>query len=439
MNQPLATVMLVLTVSSLATCAPLRPGDRAAASRSSAPVSDLPRPRPVPVWQTSPAAQIAWLWLQSEGQYLDLIGINGRGRQVARLNGFAATVGGPWRSADGTRILIADGASLRSFNALNGDEVQTYHDSGGQIVAEAFSPTGRYLALLLFNAGRLQLEVIDTTTGTVLGPVPVAHAPDAPMPGMQGPPSAWATAAFAPDSVSIYTLSDWGAQPHISAYSLAGGSLRQLGTAPVAVDNCGGPATTIKVVDAGAAVAAFCHYNAAVWLLDLATLGKVAVIHPVQSNPFATSPVFTPDGQILFVLEGQRIQAIDLHSQRLMGPVQISMPNRSGVFSSIASLFVTDAEAGWVASTVPIAPDGHSLYLAGSDGIRVLRIPDLTVIARLAPGVKANEIWVSGDGRTLFATTNDAHRLAVIDVDGGGTRSTNLPGNAGGFLSSEHG
>jgi len=75
----------------------------------------------------------------------------------------------------------------------------------------------------------------------------------------------------------------------------------------------------------------------------------------------------------------------------------------------------------------------------GSDGIRVLRIPDLTVIARLAPGVKANEIWVSGDGRTLFATTNDAHRLAVIDVDGGGTRSTNLPGNAGGFLSSEHG
>src|SRR2546425_119583 len=241
MNQRLATVMVVLAVSSLATCAPLRPGDRAAASRSSAPVSDLPRPRPVPVWQTSPAAQIAWLWLQSEGQYLDLIGINGRGRQVARLNGFAATVGGPWRSADGTRILIADGASLRSFNALNGDEVQTYHDSGGQIVAEAFSPTGRYLALLLFNAGRLQLEVID----------------------------------------------------------------------------------------AGAAVAAFCHYNAAVWLLDLATLGKVAVIHPVQSNPFATSPVFTPDGQILFVLEGERIQTIDLHSRRLMGPVQISMPNRS--------------------------------------------------------------------------------------------------------------
>jgi hypothetical protein len=215
--------------------------------------------------------------------------------------------------------------------------------------------------------------------------------------------------------------------------------LRQLGTAPVAADGCGGPATSIKVVDGGDAVAAFCHFSGAVWLLDSRTLGKVAVLHPVQSNPFAASPLFTPDGLILYVMEGQRIQAIDLHRQTLVGPAQISMSVGRDVLSLIGSLFARDAEAGWVASTVPIAPDGLKLYLAGTDGIMVLRIPDLKVIGRLAPGMKAGEIWVSGDGRTLFATTDDGHRLGVIKADGSGTRSISLPLMAGGFLSSEHG
>jgi hypothetical protein len=430
----------LFAIACLGGCGNLGRTNQPAASTGRASITDLPQPRPQPVTRTSAAAQVAWIWL-STGQSSSLLAFDSTGRQVGRLASGAAPPGpyGLWRSPDGSLIFGADAESMTAYSALNGNVVRTYPRTPGDIVGDAFSPDGRYLALLLFDIGRLQLEAIDTVSGRLLGPVPVAHAPDAPMPGMQGPPSAWATAAFAPDSLRLYTLSDWGAQPRISAFSVAGASLRQLGTTPVTVDDCGGPATSIKVVDGGDGIAAFCHFSGAVWLLDSRTLGMVTVLHPVQSNPFAASPLFTPDGLILYVMEGQRIQAIDLHRQMLLGPAQISMSVGRGVLSLIASLFARDAEAGWVASTVPIAPDGLKLYLAGSDGIMVLRIPDLKVIGRLAPGMKAGEIWVSGDGRTLFATTDDGHRLGVINADGSGARSISLPSMAGGFLSSEHG
>ncbi|HEV3095740.1 MAG TPA: hypothetical protein VG104_01225 [Candidatus Dormibacteraeota bacterium] len=400
-------------------------------------IADLPQPHPQPLTRTSAAAQVAWLWLSSP-DHLDLVAIDGQGRQVARLGilGNSSVLG---RSADGSQILIADDTSLTAYSALNGHALQQYRRSGGQIVGHAVSPDSRYLALLVFDAGRLRLEAVEMASGLVLGPVDVVHAADAAMPGMQGPPSAWATATFAANSREIYTLSDWGDRPHISSFSLAGGSLRQVGTAPVAVGACGGPSTSINVVDAGATVAAFCHFNGSVWLIDLKPLGKVAVLHPLQSNPFAASPVFTPDGQILYVVEGQRIQAIDLHRQQLVDTTLVSMHERRSVLSWIAALFIRDAEAGWVASTVPIAPDGLTLYLGASDGIVLLRIPDLKRIGRLSPGVVAGEIWVSGDGQTLFATSDDGHRLAVITANGSRTTSVTLPAAAAGFVSSEHG
>lgn len=440
MKQRLRAIVLLFAIACLVGCGALGRTNQPATSAGRASISDLPQPRPQPVTRTSAAAQVAWIWLPT-GQSSSLVAFDSSGRQLGRLGSAGAPPGpyGTWRSPDDSLIFGADADSVTAYKALNGQMVRTYRRTSGDIVGDGFSPDGRYLALLLFNGGRLQLEAIDTSSGGLLGPVPVAHAPDAAMPGMQGPASAWATAAFAADSLSLYTLSDWGAQPHISAFSVAGAALRQLGTAPVAVDSCAGPGTSIKVVDGGAAVAAFCHFSGAVWLLDSRTLGKVAVLHPLQSNPFAASPLFTPDGLILYVLEGQSIQAIDLHRQTLVGPAQISMHDGRGGLSLIASLFVTDAEAGWVASTVPIAPDGLKLYLAGSDGIMVLRIPDLKVITRLAPGLKAAEIWVSGDGRTLFATSDDGHSLVVIKADGSGTKSISLSTVVGGFLSSEHG
>ena len=69
----------------------------------------------------------------------------------------------------------------------------------------------------------------------------------------------------------------------------------------------------------------------------------------------------------------------------------------------------------------------------------VLRIPDLKPVAKLAAGFKANEVWISGDGQTIYATSEDGKTLLVMHADGSHQRSVNLPSLTGGFVASEHG
>ncbi len=87
---------------------------------------------------------------------------------------------------------------------------------------------------------------------------------------------------------------------------------------------------------------------------------------------------------------------------------------------------------------MPVSPDGLRLYSATDDGVMVLRIPDLQPVARLARGVRAGEVWVSGDGQTIYATADDNSRLVVMRSDGSDQRSVALPRVAGGFIASEH-
>ncbi|OGO73664.1 MAG: hypothetical protein A3G84_03015 [Chloroflexi bacterium RIFCSPLOWO2_12_FULL_71_12] len=98
-------------------------------------------------------------------------------------------------------------------------------------------------------------------------------------------------------------------------------------------------------------------------------------------------------------------------------------------------LFPT-AEAGGTPSTVPMSPDGLLLYAAGKDGITVLRIPDLEPVAKLAVGMSINEVWISGDGRTVYAT-DEGRGLVVIGPDGSPIR-VELNDTAG-FIASERG
>jgi hypothetical protein len=79
------------------------------------------------------------------------------------------------------------------------------------------------------------------------------------------------------------------------------------------------------------------------------------------------------------------------------------------------------------------------LYTATSDGVIVLRIPDLKPIAKLAAGFNANEVWISGNGQTIYATSEDGKTLLVMHADGSNQRKANLPDLGGGFIASEHG
>ena len=194
-----------------------------------------------------------------------------------------------------------------------------------------------------------------------------------------------------------------------------------------------------KIVDGGRTLVLFCHADGLVAFIDLATLSTTAALHADQKNPFWLSPIFTPDGQLLYLQQvpafGEFMQVVDLKSRVLLGPVPVPVKVEDrGPFGWLLGT----ASAGGVASTVPIAPDGSKLYAATGKGVAILRVPDLKLIARLADGLNLNEVWVSGDGRTLFATDN-GKGLYVIPEGGGTPIPITLPDQIGGFIASEHG
>jgi hypothetical protein len=87
---------------------------------------------------------------------------------------------------------------------------------------------------------------------------------------------------------------------------------------------------------------------------------------------------------------------------------------------------------------MPVSPDGLKLYSVGTLGVTVLALPDLKPIARLASDVGLSEVWVSGDGKTLFGTTN-GKTILVIPENGGTPTKLDLADLAGYFISSDRG
>jgi len=407
----------------------------------------LPQPIPQPITRTSRGAQVAWLWIQSQGRQPYLIAVDPSGRLVARLD-MSADPYGVWRSADGATIYAPSADQITAYAALDGRVQRIYARNAGSIVGDTFSPDGNWLALLLLNGG-LQLQLIDLQTGSSQV-LPVSHDPNASLPGMSCNPNpscrgmvAWGLTLFGPDSTHLYALSDWGGPVRLSAFNLTGATFVQTATA---VDGqqgrkfatCGGPAMAAKIIEAGRTLVAFCHVDGAVWFFDLNTLTSSGIVQSKQPNPFWLSPIFTPDGQLLYLSQGsgESMQVIDLARRTLLGPVSTPHdPNQNGPFGWL----ITNAYAGYVASTVPVSPDGLKLYAATIDGVMVLRIPDLKPLAKLAPGLKANEVWISGDGQTIYATSQDYKTLVVMRGDGTNPRMVNLPDLSGGFIASEHG
>lgn len=431
-----AAVALIVVAAVSSGCGTLQSSTR---PQASSPGANLPQPVPRPVTRTGAGAQVAWLWTQAQGES-SLVGYDPTGRQVGRLVRSADSAG-IWRSADGASLFAAGAATITAYAAADGKRLHTYQRPALPIVGEAFSPDGRYLALLLLDGSRLQVAAIDLQSGESGPAVTVPHDANAAMPGLSGfPPGwAWADIVFAPDSLHLYAISDWGGPAKVSAFSLAVGRLQQTGTAPMPKLSCAGPAMALSVVDTAATLAAFCHYDGAVWLINLQTLSSHA-LRPIQDNPFWLSPVFTPDGKLLYLLEPQTVQVVDFARQRVVGPVPLPKPTDDrGPLAALTSFFVTPAEAGYVASTVPVSPDGLKLFVAQPDGVMVLHVPDLKPLAKLASGVNAGEVWVSGDGRTLYATADNGRRLVIMSSDGSGMRSVSLPANANGFVASEHG
>jgi len=402
----------------------------------------LPKPIPQPITRTSPAAQNAWLRLteRDSGLHSTLVGIDPTGAIVAQLDPEALDLRGVVRSADGGSLYAFASDRIDVYSALNGKVTRSYAGPATGPIDSAFSPDGRWAALLVRGP---QIQIIDLGSGSSQL-LPIEHDPKANLPGLGGDLSnaLWGTLAFAPDSAHVYTLTDWGGPARVTALSLSGGSWARtataVSTAKLAFPECAGPALALKVVQDGRVLAGFCHYDGAVWLFDLATLSPAAVLHPTQKNPFWLSPLFTPDGRLLYLHQspafGDEMQVVDLAGRRVIGPVPT--PTKAGALGPFA-WHGSVAYAGGVAATVPISPDGLRLYSATGAGIVVLRVPDLAVITTLAPGIGAADVWISGDGRTVYAL--DGSRLVIASDDGQSVKKVDLPKPNGFFIASEHG
>ena len=445
-------VATLLAVSSVAVFVSMRLAHTQHTTPAAPANAALPQPIPQPITRTSAGAQVAWLWVRSPGQPPSLIAVDPQGRKAARLGQSTepgmAGVYGVWRSADGSAVFTVGSDQITAYSALDGKVQRTYSRAPGAIVGDAFSPDGRWLAILSLKSD-LELQLIDLQNGSSQV-APVAHDPNAKLPGMTCPGGCagkvvWGMPVFAPDSAHLYTLTDWGGPLRVNSFSNDGGKLAQTATA---VDGqqgrsfpaCGGPAMAAKVIAGGQTLVAFCHFDGAVWFFDLRTLSNAGVVQSHQRNPFWLSPIFTPDGQLLYLHQwpgfGDTMQVVDLTNRRLLGPVTTpTKPGQGGPFAGL----ITDAYAGGVASTVPVSPDGLKLYSATDDGVMVLRIPDLKPIAKLAAGLKASEVLISGDGQTIYATADDGKRLVVMRADGSDQRSVTLPSAGSGFIASEHG
>ncbi len=423
----------------------------AAPSATAAPKVVLPQPVPQPITRTSAGAQVAWVSTselnatQTE-RLTVLVGVDPAGKIVGRIDGaidpFAYRA---FRSADGALLITVGDTAIRVYSALDGTLQRTFaRPQGDGVLDVAFSPDGRWLALI---GSAAYVQVLDLRTG-LTQTTPLGHDPNPQAPGVTRAPGStgliWSTLVFSPDAKRLYTIVDWAGPLSVTAFDVTATGLVQTARAVDGQNGktfrgCGGPGLAPKVVGGGQTLVLYCHVDGAVTFIDLPTLTTVANVQADMRNPFWLAPIFTPDGQLLYLHQypafGDVMQVVDLRSHALLGPVPTpTKVDQPGPFSWLFPV----ANAGGTPSTVPLSPDGLRLYSVGNVGITVLRVPDLKPIATLASGLALSEVWVSGDGKTIYATDRGKN-LYVMPDDGGPPITVTMPIPIGGFFASEHG
>jgi DNA-binding beta-propeller fold protein YncE len=192
-----------------------------------------------------------------------------------------------------------------------------------------------------------------------------------------------------------------------------------------------------RVLADGHTLVAFCPSDSRVTWFDLDTMMVTHEVVVGQHNPFWVSPVFSPDGNTLYLHEGGTgaLHAVDLVHQKIKS-AKVATADINPL-AWLGSLLVTDAYAGHISRTVAVSPDGAWLYAVGAfgapRGMTLVHLPDLAVKGRWLPDVSLDSVWVSADGQTIYLLEN-GDQLRILRTDGVQVAKLALPANVDTFI-----
>jgi hypothetical protein len=391
-------------------------------------VEATPPPPLAPAPRVEPGAQVAWL---TSG-----VGIDPAGNLVGPLEAADAV-----RSPDGTRLYAASGKTLTTYSALTGKKEGPVIDltapSGSRQMR--LSPDGGFLGVLESGATYV-VEVVDLQKGRSVARLDLGLAPPKNGPGLL---------LVGPSARELYVFTDFWRPASVVILGFDGTSL---GTIGHVIDKKGGPTVLhcdgmfpptwssgglpIRLLPDGRTLVSYCPSDGRVSWFDLKRHTVTAELVVDLPNPFWLSPVFSPDGSMLYLHEGFTgrggLQAVDLTKHEIVkkvarGPFQ-------HVLRWLADRFITPVYAGGAMRTAAASPDGDWLYvLVLGEGVQVFRLPELNkkaVWLRALPKAwppgdgPGAAVWVSGDSRTVYVVGRDQRVYVLRAADGSVVAST---------------
>jgi DNA-binding beta-propeller fold protein YncE len=291
---------------------------------------------------------------------------------------------------------------------------------------EMLSDDGQYLAV----ATKTKIQLVNLGTGRLTDETEF------------GSPAYGVPVIVGPQAQHVYIVGDTvtrlgfdGARLHVDGRS-TGKAFACNGLVAGGANSAGG--LSFRVLADGRTLVAYCPMDGAVTWFDLVGMTVTKEIKIPQANPFWLSPVFSPDGNTLYLYEGGTgsLHVVDVLQQTVKGAKVASAD--PDLLARLGSLLVTPAYAGGIDRTAAVSPDGDWLYVVrdfgGPSGLPIVHLPDLTVKGRWLPDVSFGSPWVSTDGNTIYLLSQSSHELRVLRTDGSQVAKMTLPANTYGFI-----